>query len=86
MAEKTKIDQIEKFTDRLLKSEVSCASSTFSHKIRDRTDENLPLYRKTMSVSSLKGSFASFNSYEERNDPEHCRLSLQPSEAEEEMF
>lgn len=39
-----------------------------------------------MSVSSLKGSFASFNSYEERNDPEHCRLSLQPSEAEEEMF
>ena len=39
-----------------------------------------------MSVSSLKGSLASFNSYEEGKDLEHCRLSLQPSEAEEEMF
>lgn len=36
-----------------------------------------------MSVSSLKGSYASFNSEKDRNDLEHCRISLQPSETEE---
>lgn len=82
MAEKGKIDQIERYTYRLLKSEVSCASTTFSQKQRIKTEEELPQYRRTMSVSSLKGSFASFNSYEDRNDLEHCRISLLPSETE----
>lgn len=60
IAEKDKIDDIEKFTMRILHSEVSCASTTFSHH-NPRREQTPSTYKRTMSVSSLKGSFSDQN-------------------------
>jgi len=55
---------------------VSCASTTFSHR---REQPHGQSYKRTMSVSSLRGSFS------EQND-EQYRLSIHPNPVEEQLF
>jgi hypothetical protein len=76
VAEKERIDDIEKFTKRILNSEVSCASTTFSHRQQPPVP---PQYKRALSVSSLRGSFSDHND-------EQYRLSVHQNPVEEQLF